>query len=105
MVAGIGSLVEASLRYAGEAAETKIAGPLEILSLSGTLSRSGAHLHMSVSDSEGRVWGGHVAYGNIVRTTVEALVVTLPDWLLSREHDAQTGFPELAVRRLEQFKP
>lgn len=45
VIAGIGSLVEASLRYAGAATESTIAGPLEILSVSGTLSSSGAHLH------------------------------------------------------------
>ena len=99
VVAGIGSLVEASLRYAGEAAESRIAGPLEILSVSGTLSSSGAHLHMSVSDASGRIYGGHVAYGNTVRTTAEILLAPLEDWSLTREHDAATGFNELVVRR------
>ena len=75
VVAGIGSLVEARLRYAGECTEGQLAGPLEILSLSGSLSGSGAHLHMSVSDASGRVYGGHVGYGNTVRTTAEVLVV------------------------------
>jgi predicted DNA-binding protein with PD1-like motif len=37
VVAGIGSLLVAHLRSAGEDEESKIAGPLEILSLSGTL--------------------------------------------------------------------
>ena len=98
-VAGIGSLVEASLRYAGESTESKIAGPLEILSISGTLSPAGAHLHMSVSDASGRVHGGHVGYGNTVRTTAEILLAPLQDWSLTREHDAATGFNELVVRR------
>jgi predicted DNA-binding protein with PD1-like motif len=72
---------------------------MEIISLAGSLSGDGAHLHMSVSDRDGRVWGGHVAYGNIVRTTVEALIAVLPEWSLSREVDATTGYPELVVRR------
>jgi hypothetical protein len=101
VVAGIGSLVEASLRYAGEATESKIAGPLEILSVSGTLSPSGAHLHMSVSNAAGRVFGGHVGYGNTLRTTAEVLLALLPEWSLTREHDAATGFNELVVRRRE----
>lgn len=58
VVAGIGSLTEASLRYAGEAMETRIVGHLEKLSLSGPLRPSGAHLHMSVSDALGQVFGG-----------------------------------------------
>ena len=101
VMAGIGSLVEARLRYAGEADESTIAGPLELLSISGTLSSSGAHLHMSVSDSAGRVYGGHVGYGNVIRTTAEILLVRADDWSLTREHDPATGFNELLVRRRE----
>ena len=101
VVAGIGSLVQASLRYAGEDTESAIPGPLEILSISGTLSPSGAHLHMSVSDASGRVYGGHVCYGNTVRTTAEILLAPLQQWSLTREHDPATGFKELVVRRRE----
>ncbi|MBA2964300.1 MULTISPECIES: PPC domain-containing DNA-binding protein [Ramlibacter] len=98
VVAGIGSLVEARLRYAGAATDSVVAGPLEILTLSGTLGASGAHLHMAVSDASGRVSGGHVGYGNTVRTTAELLLVALSDWSLTREHDPATGFHELVIR-------
>jgi predicted DNA-binding protein with PD1-like motif len=99
VVAGIGSLGDARLRYAGEASESTIPGPLEILAISGTLSASGAHLHMSVSDAGGRVYGGHVGYGNVIRTTAEILLAPLEDWSLTRELDSATGFNELVVRR------
>jgi uncharacterized protein len=99
VVAGVGSLTDANLRYAGETAECQLVGPWEIVSLSGTLGPSGAHLHMSVSDASGRVVGGHVGYGNTIRTTAEILLAPLPDWTLTREHDAATGFNELVVRR------
>ena len=99
MVAGIGSLSDASLRYAGEPNERQLAGPVEIVSLSGSLGPAGAHLHMSVSDASGHVYGGHVGYGNTVRTTAEILLAPLPDWSLTREYDAATGFKELVVRR------
>jgi predicted DNA-binding protein with PD1-like motif len=101
VVAGIGSLGDARLRYANEDVESTVAGPLEILTLSGTLSPSGAHLHMSVADAAGRVHGGHVTYGNTIRTTAEVLLALLPDWSLTREPDAATGFNELVVRRLQ----
>ena len=101
VVAGIGSLVQATLRYAGESTESTLAGPLEILSVSGSLSPAGAHLHMSVSDARGRVYGGHVCYGNEVRTTAEVLLAVLPNGSLTREHDPRTGFNELVVRRPE----
>ena len=99
VVAGIGSLTQARLRFAGEPIDTVVAGPLEILSLSGCLTPTGAHLHMAVSDASGRVYGGHVTYGNVVRTTAEVLLALLPDWTLAREPDATTGFSELVVRR------
>jgi len=99
VVCGIGSLSEARLRYAGESVEATIAGPLEIVSLSGSLTGSGPHLHMSVSDASGRVCGGHVGLGNVVRTTAEILLALLPAGTLHREHDAATGFSELVARR------
>jgi predicted DNA-binding protein with PD1-like motif/RimJ/RimL family protein N-acetyltransferase len=99
VVAGIGSLSQARLRFAGETAECEIPGPLEVVSLSGTLSASGAHLHMLVSDAAGRVHGGHVGYGNTIRTTAEILLALLPGWSLTREFDPATGFNELVVLR------
>jgi predicted DNA-binding protein with PD1-like motif len=53
---------------------------------------------MSVSDADGRVLGGHVARGCIVRTTVEILLALLPEHAFSREADPQTGFMELFIR-------
>lgn len=98
VLAGIGSLVEATLRYASEPAGSKLAGPLEIVSISGSLCAAGAHLHMSVSDALGHVHGGHVCYGNEVRTTAEILLALLPHGSLTRQYDAGTGFNELVVR-------
>jgi uncharacterized protein len=98
VVAGIGSLAGATLRHADATTETTLDGPLEIVSLSGSLSPAGAHLHMSVSDASGRVQGGHVCHGNEIRTTAEILLALLPKGSLTREHDAQTGFQELVVR-------
>ena len=97
LVSGIGSLVQGHLRFAGKADETVIPGPLEIISISGSVTSDGAHLHVVVSDANGQVVGGHLGFGNIVRTTLEALVVFLPDWVLTRELDAATGFDELVI--------
>ncbi|OLL27648.1 DNA-binding protein [Burkholderia sp. SRS-W-2-2016] len=98
VVQGIGSLSVAALRFAGADDPTEICGDLEILSLAGSVSPDGAHLHMSISDAQGRVFGGHVARGCTVRTTVELLLVSLPDHSFAREPDAQTGFMELVIR-------
>lgn len=99
VVAGIGSLSQAQLRFAGEPGPTLIAGPLEILTLSGSLTPAGAHLHASVSDASGRVWGGHVCAGCAVHTTAELLVAPLPAGSLTRAWDAATGYAELVVSR------
>lgn len=98
VVAGIGSLAHAQLRFAGEAEPTRIDGPLEILTLSGSLTPDGAHLHASVSDAAGRVLGGHVCAGCEVRTTAELLLAPLPGGSLARAFDAATGYAELLVR-------
>lgn len=95
---GIGSLSVAQLRYAGVDRPAELRGDLEILTLAGSLSADGAHLHMSVSDRDGRVFGGHVAKGCIVRTTAEILIASLPGFRFSRETDPRSGFPELVVR-------
>ncbi|BBU29366.1 hypothetical protein BTHE68_31000 [Burkholderia sp. THE68] len=86
------------MRYAGRDDAAELRGDLEILTLAGTLSAQGPHLHMSVSDADGRVFGGHVTPGCIVRTTVELVVANLPGERYTREHDAGTGFAELVIR-------
>ncbi len=96
---GIGSLSVAQLRYAGRTLPTEVTGDLEILTLAGTVSPDGAHLHMSVSGPDGTVRGGHVAPGCIVRTTAELLIALLPGHAFTREFDAATGYPELAIRQ------
>ncbi|MDQ0082180.1 putative DNA-binding protein with PD1-like motif [Variovorax boronicumulans] len=95
VVSGIGSLSGASIRFAGAENAARIEGDLEILTLAGSLSPDGSHLHISVSDAEGRVFGGHAAPGCTVRTTAEILVAVLPDWQFARTHDPLTGYAEL----------
>ncbi len=97
VVAGIGSLADPRLRFADRPTETVFAGAFELVSLSGSLAANGSHLHMSIADERGAVYGGHVVYGNRVRTTAEVLIAPLPEWQLVREHDPATGFQELVV--------
>lgn len=94
---GIGSLGVARLRYAGMAQPAALHGDLEILTLAGSVSPDGAHLHMSVSDAQGNVLGGHVGAGCVVRTTAEIVLALLPDHHFSRPLDPATGFNELRI--------
>ncbi len=99
VISGVGSLSQARLRLAGAREPESLRRDLEILTLAGTIARDGSHLHMSIADSDGRVMGGHVAHGCIVRTTVEVLLLLLPKWSFDRKLDPETGFAELVVSR------
>jgi predicted DNA-binding protein with PD1-like motif len=97
VLAGIGSLRPAVIRLAGATPIVTLDEDLELLSLAGSVAVHGSHLHLSVSDAQGRVTGGHAAYGCIVRTTAELLLVALPGWRFTREPDAATGWAELQI--------
>ena len=97
LISAGGSLSIAQLRFAGAAEATAIRGDLEILSLSGTLSPYGAHLHITVADSSGTVIGGHLCVGSLVRTTAELVIGLLPAWRFRRELDPVTGHAELRI--------
>lgn len=97
VVSGLGSLQPATLRLAGAEATVRIDGPVEMLTLCGSLGPDGAHLHACVADAQGTVTGGHVARGCRVRTTAELLIAVLPDLTLRRTPDARTGHDELHV--------
>ena len=94
---GIGSLRVAQLRLAGARHPTELCGDLEILTLAGSLSRDGAHLHIALADAQGRVTGGHVMPGCIVRTTAELLLALLPEYRFVRAQDVETGYSELVI--------
>ncbi|WP_204138528.1 PPC domain-containing DNA-binding protein [Halomicronema sp. CCY15110] len=93
----VGSLQQASLRFAGQDSETILTGRFEIVSLVGTLSRDGLHLHLAIADSQGQMIGGHVMPGCLIFTTAEIVVGALSGVTFQRHLDAQTGYRELAI--------
>ena len=99
LISAVGSLSVAQLRLAGTRKATVIRGELEILSLCGTMSPDGAHLHIAVANSTGSVIGGHLCSGSLVRTTAELVIGLLPEWRFRRELDPATGYPELRITR------
>ncbi len=98
VLSGIGSLVDATLRLAGSREPMRLPGDTELLMLSGTIGPGMSHLHACVADAQGRVLGGHVAYGCVVRTTAEILLALLDEWTFSRMPDPATGYDELVVQ-------
>ncbi len=97
IVTCVGSLSEARLRLANASTYERYQGPFEIVSLVGTLSPDGVHLHISLSDAEGRTIGGHVVEGCIIHTTAEIVIAELADLRFSREQDDATGYNELFI--------
>jgi predicted DNA-binding protein with PD1-like motif len=105
IVSCVGSLARAALRLAGNGGGTILEGPLEIVSLSGTLSPQGPHLHIAFADTLGRVTGGHLLEGCLVLTTAEIVLGIMPDIRFSRSADSQTGHMELVVSQPATITP
>ena len=93
----VGSLSTARLRFAGEPDGTRLDGCFEVVSLIGTVDAEGEHIHAAVSDPSGRVVGGHVMEGCIVRTTLELVLGELEDLEFAREYCPVSTYQELAV--------
>ena len=98
VVSCCGSLKTLKMRLADSNSTFEKLEKFEILSLQGTLSPDGAHLHISVADKEGKTWGGHLLDGCEIYTTAEILIAELPDHQFSREKDKLTGFAELVIK-------
>ncbi len=97
VLSAVGSLCDPSLRLADNGQATLLAGNFEIVSLVGTLSRAGAHLHMAIADRTGAVVGGHLVRGCAVRTTAEIVIAELPGSRFARRFDPETGYRELVI--------
>jgi predicted DNA-binding protein with PD1-like motif len=97
----VGSLQRAGIRFAGNSAPTNLDGDFEIVSLVGTLSPNGLHLHISIADRNGTVTGGHLSSGSIIRTTAEIVIGESHTHRFLRETDEQTGYLELKVIDLQ----
>ena len=96
----VGSLSSVSFRKGLSRAQVSFTGPFEIVSLVGTLSKRGMHIHGSVSDESFNVRGGHLVLGSIVQSTAEIVIVELQEHQLSRSIDDVSGFKELHIVRV-----
>jgi predicted DNA-binding protein with PD1-like motif len=92
-----GSLSVAAVRFADQKDATILTGPFEIVSLTGTFSPDGSHLHIAISDTSGRTIGGHLAEGALVYTTAEVVIGQLVGARFSRKVDATTSYKELLI--------
>lgn len=97
ILSAVGSLIKLNLRLANTNQNLTLEQKFEIVSITGTLSVHGAHVHLSAADSTGQVFGGHLLDQNIIFTTCELVLLEIPDFEFKREHDPVTTFNELKI--------
>lgn len=100
VVTCVGSLEQYNLRFANREVPTQCKGHFEIVSLTGTVSPSSLHLHVSISDENGRTVGGHLMDENFIYTTAEIALLEISDSEFLRETDSTYGYRELVVKKL-----
>jgi predicted DNA-binding protein with PD1-like motif len=108
VVACVGSLTTANIRFANDETGTIMTGHYEIVSLVGQIDmqvpakvgNGSGHVHISISDETGRTIGGHLLEGSLVYTTAEITLLELVDGLFKRVLDdgpQGSGYEELKV--------
>lgn len=70
----VGNLSRAAFACPGKPGATIHSGELEIITLQGTIGPEGVHLHLSFSDPDCHVWGGHLESGTLVLRGADLLV-------------------------------
>lgn len=98
IISSVGSLTHAAIRHANQPTASHYEGHFEVTALSGTLSENGSHLHLSIADSTGQSFGGHMMDGCKVYTTMELVIGILPELQFIRATDPTYGYKELVVK-------
>jgi predicted DNA-binding protein with PD1-like motif len=97
VLCAVGSLTHAVLRLANRNDYQEYEGYFEIVSLTGTISTHGSHIHISISDGDGRTIGGHLVPGCKIYTTAELVLAVFTDVIYKRELCPLSGYDELVV--------
>ena len=98
VLCSVGSLTYATIRLANRVAPSEFEGHFEIVSLTGTVSVHGSHLHVSISDGDGKTIGGHLVGGCKIYTTAEIVLASFEDVSYRRELLMDdSGYEELVV--------
>ncbi|MBP9762247.1 DNA-binding protein [Patescibacteria group bacterium] len=98
VVSLVGNLSKVVLRMADGKTVKEWEGLYEIVSATGTISPEESHIHIAVSDQEGKVIGGHLKVGTIIDLTAELVVLAFDDVEYSREYEEATGYDMLVVK-------
>ena len=98
VLSAVGSLTHAIIRLANRDYYSEYDGHFEIVSITGTVSVHGSHLHISISDEDGKTIGGHLVPGCKIYTTAEMVLGIFEDVVYKREYTEDSGYEELSVR-------
>ena len=93
-----GSLTDYNIRFANVKAGAKGTGHFEIVSLTGTVSDKGSHIHIIIADSTGKTIGGHLLEGCKIYTTAEIVLAESGRYIFTREKDGSTAWEELQIK-------
>ena len=99
VLSAVGSLTHATLRLANREHFSEYEGHFEIVSMTGTISTHGSHLHISISDGDGKTVGGHLVPGCKIYTTAEMVLGIFDDVVYKREFAEDSGYDELVVHK------
>lgn len=98
ILSSVGSLTHATLRLANRSHYNEYEGYFEIVSMTGTVSIHGSHLHVAISDGDGVTIGGHLVSGCKIYTTAEIVIAEFEDVVYKRElFENDSGYEELVV--------
>lgn len=97
ILSGVGCVYRWELRDATGVRIQSKEEEAEILSLMGTVSENGCHLHASFGREDLSAFGGHLRPGCLVNTTAEIVLLEIDGYTFSREPDERTGYDELVI--------
>ena len=97
MACAVGCCSKVRFRLAGAESFYEDERDYEIVSIMGTISKDGVHIHISFGDDTGKVVGGHLSDGCIINTTCEVSIIKSDKYKLSREYDEETCYKELVI--------
>lgn len=97
ILSAVGSLTHATLRLANRDHYNEYDGHFEIVSMTGTVSVHGSHLHIAISDGDGLTTGGHLVSGCKIYTTAEMVLAAFEDVVYKRQFAVDSGYEELVV--------
>jgi uncharacterized protein len=98
VLSSVGSLTHATLRLANRDYYNEYEGHFEIVSMTGTVSIHGSHIHVAISDGDGVTTGGHLVSGCKIYTTAEIVLAVFDDQVYKRElFENDSGYEELVV--------